>query len=417
MVRNGIETAQGEKKKQESFVKDAFRSRLETGYDDRINNKQWLTKPELFAQQKVENLSEGEVVSWWDKSERARLAAKQQSSIADSGLPLWSLDLEPKERTDALKSRVDQEAGRNGGDQVAAAVKVMQRDGFPDPRIVTALTNVPPTLPAQFDQAAQMYSKIPPNLRDKFVENEERRMAFERYNQLRASGSPSDAAAKEIADFSPEIAKQNRERVFKQTGDAVQSISSQPLDTGVFLGFGKTTVADLANSTSTASRIETKTKMLIERGAVPQDAVKAATQDVLNESTLIKLSTGKSLLMPTPNAAPPDFNKAMQTAYDKIGDYVKADPTAAKGVNTEDLRFSYSPTGDNTRLILQDKDGIPVSSRTYSVKDIYENYQKTPAKAGFRLTAQQANAQLIENRKNRDRLTAEGLFPSGGPIN
>lgn len=412
MVTKGTETATAAKTKRDSVVREQTRFTLESGYVDRINSGAWLTKEEVFRKQTEGLISESEAVSWYSRSESARIAflkSAETTKAMDSGLPLWALDLTDKERGETIRSRVDQLANRNGGDLVAAAVEVARRDGFADPRVVNVLSNAPPTMPKAFDEAATRYLSIPPSLREKFVPNEDRRAAFTRYLQLRESGAEPEAAAKELVEFSSDVAKNNRERYRTDTGRAVQTIPSLEIDDGGFFGRA-TLVSELANGSAVASRIESKMQMYVERGVAPTEALEQAKQEVLNQGTFVKMPDGRSLLMPIPRGAPPRFDEALKDTYTRMPEFLKENNvTLPAGFDPKNVRLSYSPTGDSTRLILVNQNGIPVSSKTFSPTDLTNSYVRRvdPKMHAEREAHRKRRAQI---KQTEDELRASGLM-------
>lgn len=368
------------KTKREAAAIQGAKGDLEVSYVDRINRGQYLTRDELRKAQESGLLTEPERVSWYSRSESERISEQEkvdaQRVVATTGTPLYLLDLKTKDRDALVTQYVDQETASNGGDPIRAAIKVAETHGFPDPRIVSALNNVPAQAAGPFAKAAETYRQIPPNLRGTFVTSTDRQITFDQFNGLVAGGATPEAAAQEVASFDPKKAQFNRAKHARDTYKALKNIGSQTVAEGSILSLtGSLSVSDLANSAATQARIAQRVGLLVDRDVPPDEALKQATRDVIGSGAVVRLGNGRSLLLQRPEGAPPvpsDFNKALQSFYQKLPE---AGLKLPEGTDIKDVRLSYSPVGDSTRLILLDKYGHPLSAQSFSESEIYRDWQ------------------------------------------
>lgn len=405
MIEKGRATAIAERDKRDAANKALSKGDLEIGYVDRLNSKQWLTDRELRKQQQLGMLTEGERVSWYSRSENARLqdlSISEATTMADSGLPLWSLKpiMKEKDFEALLFNRVDREAQRNGGSQIAAAIKIANDDGYADPRVSEMLNRIAPDFqteggPEAFKKAAEVYNSIPPHLRTRFVTNETRRAEYEQFNALVGAGTPAKAAAREVAEFNSEVAAQNRARYNTELKTERTNIGALQVSDGGWFS-SSIAVDGLANAPQVRMQIDRKLNLYTSRGMAPEEALKVAHQEVMASNAFVDVGDGKHLLMPTTARAPKELGEALSYAYTKLPDYLKqAGVTLA---DTKGVRFSYSPTGDNTRLILIDERGIPLSSKSFAINTITDNYL-AGVKADKHARRQKGHERLLEYQR------------------
>ena len=387
---------------------------VEARYVRTIEAGRRISFSELQSQLKQGVITESEAVSWYQKGLAAENAAAKKvdtlATIANSGLPLWSLQghLTSSETDEVLMSRVDRLTGGDPDKMLQAAVMVYEKDGFADPRVVGALNNVPWTDPKAAGKLADMYRTLRPELRGKFVTDDTRRADYDRYLRMIEAGVTPEAAAKDIADTDTRQTEANWEQGRREVGKGLQSNYTVGAAPGRFWGTNPVKVEDLANPGPARAFMERQVRLRVERGATPEAALEDASRDLAATHMVTKSATGGYYLIPRLPNAPADYGNMMVWAEENLNRWI---PDAPPGSH-------FSVTYDN-KLAPVDSSGLPVSARRVDPQRMFAEWLKMTDKERH-AALQEANGRFKARQAELDAALEKtrefGITPFSSPI-
>lgn len=297
---------------------------IEIHFVDRINGQNWLTDRELRQMQQAQKLTESERISWYSRSEGARLSelerAAQMSQIdvesaldparrlasyvgalGPNGKPLSKSDMTEigNRRVErAVSTMVSSEATseETNAALLKAAAAFTRREGFVYEPLASALATVLPASGKAFEQAADTYAALDPTVREQYVTDRTQQARLTQFATLKAMNYSAQEATQQMAKASPDVVARNREAARGDAKKRQAVLNKRVVDDGGWFG-SAVSVGDLVNSGFVAQEIDKRAEALISLGADAPTAYDTATEQVTKAWAVVPGPTKKSSLM------------------------------------------------------------------------------------------------------------------------
>lgn len=423
-IEKGRASAQAASDERDAHNIAVAKGDIEIGFVDRINGQQWLTNRELLQLQKEKKITEGERVSWYSRSESARLSlleSQQKNAFLDiqstldperrlpsyvgalgpDGKPLTERDMKnignrKVEQMVTASVAPDASPEDKRAVLVQSAANYTRREGYVYEPLANDMSTVLPAHGEAFASAAKTYAALDPTVRDFYVTDRDQQARFSQFNTLVALGNDPKEAASAMAKVSPEVVSRNREVAREKSTKRREQLNARTVHDSWMPG-DEIKVGDLVNSGAVSAEIEKRAQALIGAGSDADTAFDTATESVTKAWVAIPGPKNKSALMvPRSAGVTEDTPKHIEWLYNSyLPKWLK---DHGSSLTASDVRLAPVPGSDeNTLFTIVDATTMSLVARgqAMTLGGLARVYDEDRRKRGLEAAAEAARIKAL----------------------